>query len=198
MPAARRFALSQLGAVSGDVRDVVAVMVSELATNALLHADTAFVVDVVVDDGVDEIVVAVHDGGDGQPVVQDPDPTDTHGRGLRIVASLADRWGTGRSDQEPGTVVWFAVRRTRGVGSAPGRPGGAAEEHPPVWGTTGQRFPSTRRRRSAGVRPSCLGHRRVTGLATVRCPRRLLAMAAPPLGAAPPETTTGEAATLGA
>lgn len=130
VPAARRFALGALENVGDDVRDVVALMVSELATNALLHAQTAFVVDVTLVADADEIVVAVHDGAGGRPVIKDPGPTDAHGRGLRIVAALADRWGTGRSDQEPGTVVWFAVRRSGRSAATRRAAGGWADQQP--------------------------------------------------------------------
>lgn len=129
-----------------DVRDVVALMVSELATNALLHAQTAFVVDVTLVADTDEIVVAVHDGAGGQPVIKDPKPTDAHGRGLRIVATLADRWGAGRSDQEPGTVVWFAVRRSGGSIAARRAAGGWADEQLAVRGSKLDRTRSARRR----------------------------------------------------
>lgn len=146
VPAARRFALGALENVGDDVRDVVALMVSELATNALLHAQTAFVVDVTLVADTDEIVVAVHDGAGGRPVVKDPEPTDAHGRGLRIVATLADRWGTGRSDQEPGTVVWFAVRRSGGSATTRRAGGGWADEQLAVRSSRLDRTKSARRR----------------------------------------------------
>jgi len=154
VPAARRFVVAAMGEVADDVRDVVAVMISELATNALLHAVTDFVVEVDISTAVDEVRVAVHDGGDGQPVVQDPDPTDTHGRGLRIVASLADRWGTGPSDQEPGTVVWFVVRRAGRAGDDLRRSGGRAEETVPCDTPKSGRPRSVGRRQGHGARAS--------------------------------------------
>lgn len=51
--------------------------------------------------------VEIADGSDEPPVVQQPDPWASGGRGLMLVEALADRWG-----YEPlphGKVVWFEL-----------------------------------------------------------------------------------------
>lgn len=78
-----------------------AVIVSELATNALLHGATRgrlFRVHLTLTEFV--LRVAVSDPrGERLPCLQQPDGDDCYGRGLLIVAQLADRWGV-----EPRTV----------------------------------------------------------------------------------------------
>jgi anti-sigma regulatory factor (Ser/Thr protein kinase) len=66
-------------------------VLSELATNAVLHAQTPF--DVVVETN-SVIRLEVEDGSPDQPVPQAPSNTAEGGRGLLIVDSVCDRWGT--------------------------------------------------------------------------------------------------------
>ena len=79
-------------------------MTTELVTNAVEHARTPFTV--TVDLTGDRVRVEICDGDAAQPVtVHAPSETDVGGRGLRIVATLSDRWGV-----EPdvgGKSVWF-------------------------------------------------------------------------------------------
>ncbi|MEU9093943.1 ATP-binding protein [Streptomyces sp. NPDC048428] len=89
----------------GEVRaDDVLLCVSELATNALVHAVPPGrgyrVMLWLRDEG--QVRVEVHDSGDGEPGVREPDGES--GRGLVIVDALADRWGVG--ERVPGKVVW--------------------------------------------------------------------------------------------
>lgn len=64
--------------------------------------------------------IEVHDSGGGQ-VRRDaePVPEAEGGRGLLLVAALADAWGVGERD--PGKTVWceFAVSASKFVGSGP-------------------------------------------------------------------------------
>lgn len=62
--------------------------VSELASNAVLHAQTPFEV-VVETNG--HVRIEVEDGSTDAPVPTAP--SDKGGRGLTIVESLCDRWG---------------------------------------------------------------------------------------------------------
>lgn len=59
-------------------------------------------------DGV--LRVEVHDSGPGEIRVPDPTPESERGRGLLLVAALADDWGV--RERDPGKIVWcdFAVR----------------------------------------------------------------------------------------
>jgi anti-sigma regulatory factor (Ser/Thr protein kinase) len=103
---ARRFVLDlarTATALPEDVTMDVALLVSELATNAVIHARTPFRVDVAVGEGV--IRVEVEDEGPGLPRPRAIAPEATTGRGLLILDRLADRWGT--TPLERGKRVWF-------------------------------------------------------------------------------------------
>jgi anti-sigma regulatory factor (Ser/Thr protein kinase) len=105
--AARRFVIGTITDAPSDVRDSVSLMVSELATNALVHAASGF--DVTVDRGEHFVVVAVNDRGTGgNPVLQMPESDEPHGRGLQIVDALSDDWGIA-STMEEGKTVWFRM-----------------------------------------------------------------------------------------
>ncbi|RRR80882.1 ATP-binding protein [Streptomyces sp. RP5T] len=92
--------------------DDVLLCVSELATNALLHGvppHRCFRLDLaLLVDGV--LRVEVHDSGPGEIRTPAPAPESEHGRGLLLVAALADDWGM--RERDPGKVVWcdFAIR----------------------------------------------------------------------------------------
>ena len=53
--------------------------------------------------------IEVHDLSEDEPTMRPLNPTAINGRGLRIVAALADRWGTARSGD--GKLVWFELDR---------------------------------------------------------------------------------------
>lgn len=107
IPAARRFVLAAVGAVAAGPRDAVAVMVSELAMNAVEHARTRFRVTVEITGGL--LRVEVTDSGGGTPAAQpQPDATSLRGRGLFILDQLCDAWGTS-SSAGPATSVWFTI-----------------------------------------------------------------------------------------
>lgn len=69
-------------------------LVSELVTNSLEHAENcdSVVVLLMYAAGVLRLEVRDHDPGN-IPEIKTPDPTDSAGRGLVIVAALSDRWG---------------------------------------------------------------------------------------------------------
>jgi anti-sigma regulatory factor (Ser/Thr protein kinase) len=109
-----RHALAGIALPDGRERDV-RLLVSELVTNAVRHADLQaddeilLVVEVVED----ALRVEVHDSGAGfVPSAPAPDPTRPSGWGLYLVAELADRWGV---DAEDRTRVWFEVDRPAAV-----------------------------------------------------------------------------------
>ena len=91
-----------------DVRTVV----SELATNALLHADTPFVIDLHATDAT--VVLTVADGSVSMPARGDAESSSTSGRGLSIVDELSRDWGVTRG-VDGGKSVWavFDVRKAR-------------------------------------------------------------------------------------
>lgn len=109
--AARRSTVEHLHLVLGadpvvePVADNVALVVSELATNAVTAGATT--VTVVLTIHRDHVRVAVSDDAAGLPVLQSPAPHQTGGRGLRIVSQLARQWGTARSAD--GKQVWAVL-----------------------------------------------------------------------------------------
>jgi anti-sigma regulatory factor (Ser/Thr protein kinase) len=94
----------------GRLRDV-RLLVSELVTNAVRHANLAEgdVIGLVVEVLGDALRVEVHDPGGGfVPSAPSPDPARPSGWGLYLVAELADRWGVDSDDR---TLVWFELDR---------------------------------------------------------------------------------------
>lgn len=121
--AARRFVGAAMGTVPSSVLAAVSVMISELASNAVMHAKTPFDVRVETDqsDAKGTIRIEVRDRGAGFPEPVVPPPRqDRHGRGLFIVKSLADEWGITDVRDEPGKVVWFQVTYDLDVKVRPG------------------------------------------------------------------------------
>jgi anti-sigma regulatory factor (Ser/Thr protein kinase) len=108
VPAARRFVREALTTdldASGACDDIVA-MVSELATNAVIHARTPYTI-VVSRDG-DTVRVGVHDHSAATPRRRAYGLDATTGRGLRLIATMSSDWGI--VAQSGGKVVWFEVR----------------------------------------------------------------------------------------
>lgn len=103
---ARYFVAEHLVDLDRDLRDDVALMVSELAANALAHADSAFWVTVSRRGKI--LRVEVRDSGTGSPELKRPDRSQPTGRGVAIVSKLAHSWGI--RPLKRGKVVWFTVR----------------------------------------------------------------------------------------
>ena len=72
--------------------DDVRLVVSELATNALVHAHTAFTVKLRTAMGP-AVVLEVGDGSCAGPVLVAATVLDTSGRGMAIVEALTQDWG---------------------------------------------------------------------------------------------------------
>ena len=81
--------------------------VSELVSNAVLHAGTDLAVTLGLDGG--HLVVRVHDEGAKLPEVGVRRPSGAGGHGLDIVARLAESWGIDL-DPEGGKSVWCVLR----------------------------------------------------------------------------------------
>ena len=105
---ARRFVADALVHVPKPLLESVELMVSELASNCVVHARAEFQVCIVRAAGV--LRVEVTDSGGGVPLLQHPDVNELRGRGLVIVKALADEWGVVRRAGEAGKMVWFAMR----------------------------------------------------------------------------------------
>jgi anti-sigma regulatory factor (Ser/Thr protein kinase) len=100
-------ALDELDAMQDHMSDSIAVMVSELATNSVRHAASAFTI--AVECSAERVRVAVSDDGDRLPSLRTPEPREHSGRGLQIVRALADEWGVTENVGRPGKTVWFVV-----------------------------------------------------------------------------------------
>ena len=105
---ARRFVVSLLDA-EADLLDSVQLAVSELATNAVLHARSPFTVRVSREGA--RLRVAVHDSSPAAAAKKDYGPTAVTGRGLTIVEQLTDEWGV--TADGVGKWVWFEVTDAR-------------------------------------------------------------------------------------
>jgi anti-sigma regulatory factor (Ser/Thr protein kinase) len=88
-----------------DVRNVAALLASELASNVILHAHTHF--SLCADVTPFGLRVEVADGNSNLPVVMHPEPTEPGGRGMMLVSELADSWGT--QPIPDGKLVWFEL-----------------------------------------------------------------------------------------
>jgi anti-sigma regulatory factor (Ser/Thr protein kinase) len=86
--------------------DDARLVVTELTTNAVVHAGSAFAVELRQQD--DRVNLAVRDAGTSGPVLREADPLATSGRGLRLVAALAADWGV-HADAH-GKTVWAQLR----------------------------------------------------------------------------------------
>jgi anti-sigma regulatory factor (Ser/Thr protein kinase) len=114
--AARHFLRETLEqwSVTGDPADSAELCLSELVTNAVIHAGTSSELTVTLENDV--LSVAVRDlGGSTRPgdaestvhLSEDEDPLRVFGRGLVLVDALADRWGS--EADATGTTSWFAL-----------------------------------------------------------------------------------------
>ncbi|MDW4907106.1 ATP-binding protein [Streptomyces sp. ADMS] len=88
----------------GDLVDVVELLVSELVTNAVLHAASRFRLTLSAAHGV--LRCEVTDTGRRTPQVLNAGATES-GRGMFLVDALARRWGC--HQEGPGKTVWFEL-----------------------------------------------------------------------------------------
>lgn len=86
-----------------DVRDDALLVVSELAANAITHAQSACLLRLSVNPATFRIEVV--DTGDGTPEPQPSSNTEEHGRGLHLIAALTTAWGMEVIPGE-GKLVW--------------------------------------------------------------------------------------------
>ena len=108
---ARRLAREQLevlypsDTLDTDTFDTIALLVTELVTNAILHARTPL--QLTLQSRLDCVRICVEDESDEQPAVRRYESDAVTGRGLALVEQLASSWGV---DATPsGKVVWCEV-----------------------------------------------------------------------------------------
>jgi anti-sigma regulatory factor (Ser/Thr protein kinase) len=107
---AARHALTPLDErLDAPLLDDVRLLVSELVTNSVRHADGngGGVVALDVKVNPDRVRVEVRDPGEGfEPKPRYEGQSEDSGWGLYLVDTLADRWGVARRG---GTNVWFEI-----------------------------------------------------------------------------------------
>lgn len=120
------------GRLPSDVVDTAELLVSELVTNAVVHAGTPVDLEVAVVDH-DTVVVQVTDGSVHAPAARPFDQTAGTGRGLLLIEELADHWGV--TEMPDGKTVWFCLAvEPSGSTALPGLPTGT---RPPVGADAG-------------------------------------------------------------
>jgi anti-sigma regulatory factor (Ser/Thr protein kinase) len=103
---ARRFVRGALHALSAQpVVDDAVLLISELATNAVLHARTAFTVE--VSSSPERVRICVADSSPLPPRTRSYGLESTTGRGLRLVESLSTAWGV--QPLAAGKTVWVEL-----------------------------------------------------------------------------------------
>ena len=107
---AGRRAVSQVLAHWGVAAEIVSdavLVVSELVTNAVLHApgSAALTLDLALAAGV--LRVALSDSNPAPPRRRTPSRQDEGGRGIGILDTLASRWGV--ADRPGGKALWFEI-----------------------------------------------------------------------------------------
>lgn len=128
VPAARDYVVALLHQQPAELQETAAVLVSELATNAVRHSGGRdFEVSVEHEAGANRLWVGVTDTGAGNPVLRRPPDTDEHGRGLQLVGLLADRWGVRRRRSDDAKTVWFELT-SAATSTQPHSPGHKAPE----------------------------------------------------------------------
>jgi anti-sigma regulatory factor (Ser/Thr protein kinase) len=117
--AARRALVARNGALPRAVRDDVLLLLTELVTNAVRHADAGpdRLVGVELRQRPGAVRVAVRDAGPGFVAeVKAFNSGDTGGWGLLLVDRIADRWAV--TSTAAGTCVWFEIRYEEQTGQA--------------------------------------------------------------------------------
>ena len=85
--------------------DVATVLTSELVNNAVLHVVGSSSLRIVR--RTESIRVEVDDSSSSPPILERPDDSAEHGRGIFLVATMADGWGHELHDG--GKSVWFEL-----------------------------------------------------------------------------------------
>jgi len=91
-----------------ELLDDALLVTSELAANAITHAESAC--KIRISRTVSSVRIDVIDAGSGTPEPQPPSSTSEHGRGLHLVDAITSAWGL---DDIPGDgkVVWAELAR---------------------------------------------------------------------------------------
>ena len=102
---ARRFVTSTFHRWGAAGVEEAALLASELATNAVVHAGSAYTVSIEL--LADRVRIGVWDGSAAAAVRRDVAPSSDDGRGLGMVGLVASAWGVDRV--RGGKCVWFEL-----------------------------------------------------------------------------------------
>ncbi|MDH2425230.1 ATP-binding protein [Sphaerisporangium sp. TRM90804] len=100
-----------------ELTDDMLLVVTELLANALLHGGPPIHLVLGVDG--DTLTGSVTDRGPGWPRLRAAGTELEHGRGLRIVEALTDRWGVAPVPPGEGKRIWFAYALNREPAQCP-------------------------------------------------------------------------------
>ncbi|MBF5081980.1 SpoIIE family protein phosphatase [Quadrisphaera sp. INWT6] len=117
----RRFLHRQmdLWGVGGDTADCAAVVLSELVTNAAIHAEGRVRLKLEVDDG--RLRISVTDASTGLPRQRQAEEGALGGRGLAIVEAMSEDWGVVM--RPTGKTVWSQLTISQPSSPVAGGPG---------------------------------------------------------------------------
>ncbi|MFD6490240.1 ATP-binding protein [Streptomyces sp. NPDC060188] len=95
-----------------EVAETAVLLLSELMTNACRHAKVSPGREIWARCALadDRVRVWVTDASDALPAPRNASLDDESGRGLALVAMLADDWGAARREAGIGKTVWFELR----------------------------------------------------------------------------------------
>lgn len=118
--AARRFAAATLDEWGcGELEDDAVLICSELTTNAVVHGRTRpegegehIRLDLTWQPGK-ALIIEVEDNSTASPAPRDSGASAESGRGLGLVASLADQWASWLNRDGRGKKVWVCLRPPR-------------------------------------------------------------------------------------
>ena len=92
-----------------DCEEAATLAVSELVTNAVLHARSVF--ELVLRSTAHDLRVEVHDASPVLPARKHYGVNAGTGRGMLLIEAMTDRWGA--ESTGAGKVVWFELRSGR-------------------------------------------------------------------------------------
>ena len=89
------------------LEEVATLLVSEVVTNAVLHARTGLALELRLQGPV--LRITVSDGSPRQPLRRHNSLESSTGRGIGLVETLANEWGTGPGHEPWQKDVWFEL-----------------------------------------------------------------------------------------
>ncbi|GAA0222431.1 ATP-binding protein [Cryptosporangium japonicum] len=101
-------ALLEAWGAPAERRDDVVMLISEVVSNAVEHVGGEASFELTLVHSGDWLRVGLTDGSSIPPMVRELDRRAVRGRGMQLVAAIADRWGV--EQHHGGKTVWFTIR----------------------------------------------------------------------------------------